>query len=439
MPTRSGNGRRVWLTGGSVLGLVLGLALGVWAHAVNEPATLALVNGLESVGSVWGNALRMCVVPLIVAQLVASLVSLGGTGRLGRIGGMTLAVFVLMLALGAVATTLATPLVLARMTFANDALAALQGIAPATPKPVATPTGFGGWLLGLIPPNVFRAAAQDDLLGVMLFVVAFALAVARMTPERRQPVEELARTIGDAMLTLVGWIMLAMPIAVFVLAMGMGSRAGLGAAQIVVAFVVLTCVTLFAFTLLFYPIGAIAGRISIGRFAAAILPSQFVAVSTRSSIASLPAMIESAQTRLRLHPEISSLVLPLAVATFKVNRTISAPLQFLFLAHVYAIDLSFGQIATFTAASFILSFSTIGIPSGGGAMRGMPLYLAAGIPVEGYLITEAVDAIPDIFKTLTNVTGNLTAAMIVERLSFRSEPRISAIAEPAIDGVAAGV
>ena len=128
----------------------------------------------------------------------------------------------------------------------------------------------------------------------------------------------------------------------------------------------------------------------------------------------------------------------MAVSTFKVNKAISSPLQFLFLAHVYGIELSVAQLVTFTVLAIVLSFTTLGIPSGGSLMRSAPLYVAAGIPIQGYLLTEAADSIPDILKTLVNVTGNMTAAAIVNRATASPAAQPAAVPEPAGE-IAAGV
>jgi Na+/H+-dicarboxylate symporter len=100
-----------------------------------------------------------------------------------------------------------------------------------------------------------------------------------------------------------------------------------------------------------------------------------------------------------------------------VNRPVTSSFQFLFLAHIYGISLSTPQILAFVAAAILLSVTTLGIPSGGSRMRSAPLYIAAGIPIEAYVFIEAVEVIPDLFKTLLNVTGNMTAATVVNRLS----------------------
>jgi Na+/H+-dicarboxylate symporter len=112
---------------------------------------------------------------------------------------------------------------------------------------------------------------------------------------------------------------------------------------------------------------------------------------------------------------VTGFVLPLSVSTFKVNRTISSTTKLLFLAHVFAVPLGAAELATFLVTALILSFSSVGVPGGGSAFRTLPAYLAAGVPIEGIVILEAVDTIPDIFKTLTNVTGDMSAATILSR------------------------
>ena len=250
----------------------------------------------------------------------------------------------------------------------------------------------------------------------MIFAVAFGIAIGQLPAERRQPVTELARIVAEAMMTIIGWILWIMPAAVFALAVSSAARGGLGAAEVVATFVVLVCAMLLAWTVLQYPVAALLGRVPVRRFASGVLPSQLVALSTRSSAAALPTLLDGA-ARLRLRADVSNLVLPLAVATFKVNRPITASFQFLFLAHVYGVTLSSAQVFSFVAAAILLSVTTLGIPSGGSRMRSAPLYVAAGIPIEGYLFVEAVEVIPDVFKTLLNVTGNMTAATVVNRFS----------------------
>ena len=440
MDARTARAKRAWVSLGSLAALTLGFFLGTWGHGSGTSYTLDLAAFLSPIGKVWVNALRMVVVPLVVAQLVYTLVTAGGSKGLGRITSSSFLTFGGLLILSAALTITIVPVALARVEFPAEALAVLRtASAPAAPAASVAAPAPADFLSQLIPPNVFRAATQDNLLGVMVFAIAFGIAVSGMSASRRELIGELFRTVAEAMMTIVGWIVWLMPVAVFGLALESSSNAGIGAVKVIAVFVALMCAVLCVFTLLQYPLAAVLGGVSIRRFAAALFPVQLVAVGTRSSIASLPMLLERGRDHLGLRPEVSSVVMPLAVSTFKINRAISSPFQFLFLAHVYGIDLSLVQILTFTALAILLSFTTLGIPSGGLLMRSAPLYLAAGIPLQGYLLVEAAESIPDIFKTLLNVSGNMTAASIVNRMTAAPAPVPASMPDPAAGEIAAGV
>jgi Na+/H+-dicarboxylate symporter len=137
--------------------------------------------------------------------------------------------------------------------------------------------------------------------------------------------------------------------------------------------------------------------------------------------------MEGAEQRLRLSPAVAGFVLPLSVSTFKANRTISSTARFLFLAGLYGIALTPAQVLSFIVMVILLSFSTPGLPDTG-TMRTLPAYLAVGIPIEAVLMLDAVEAIPDIFKTLLNVTADMTAAAVVARFVGAS---VTAAPQPA--------
>lgn len=214
---------------------------------------------------------------------------------------------------------------------------------------------------------------------------------------------------------MVRWLLRATPIGVLALTYGLALETGLGATTLLFAFVIIVSTVMLLFTALIYPVTAVLGGVTMRDFARAVAPAQLVAVSTRSSIAALPAMIEGATSRLHLPSISSSFILPLAVALFKPNRTISSTVKLLFVAHAFGVSLDIWTIATFLATVTLLSFSSVGVAGGGSAFKTLPAYLAAGLPIEGVVIMEVVETIPDIFKTVLNVTGNLGAATIVAR------------------------
>jgi Na+/H+-dicarboxylate symporter len=401
----------------SLAGLVAGFGLGAIAHAGSVEWLQVTSVWLEPLGTLWVNALRMIVIPLVLSNLVLGLADHADGRGLGRLGAWSFGLFAAFLLFGtALALVLAPPLIgmfpLEPGVFAAGA--------PALSVPVPTAPGPGEfslltWLLGLVPVNPFKAAADGAILPLLVFTVLGALALQRAAPASREALLPFARGVSDVMFVLMRWILRPTPFAVFILAFAIGARAGAGIAGAVGLFIALVCALMALYGLLLYPITSLAAGISPARFARAVAPAQTVAVGTRSSLASLPALIQGAERGLRLPAHVSAFVLPLAVATFKVNTSVSSLTKFLFLAVAYGIELDAARAVTFIVASLLLSFGSPGVPTAPGSVTRLPAYLAAGIPLEGVMLLSAVDAIPDIFKTVLNVTADLSVAAIAAR------------------------
>lgn len=407
------------LTIGSLAALVAGLAIGTLVYESGNATLQRAAGAFEPIGLLWVNALRMIVLPLVVSHIVLAIARSAGRTSAGRTGVLSLLGFIVLLA-AAAAFTLLVGLPLVNGLEIDEATRAQfrehAGIAAAASTgPVEQSGSFTDWLLGLLPANVFQAASTDQVLPVLIAAVLFAIAVSRIGEEQRAIITGFFEAIRDATHVIVGWILAVLPIGVFAVALPLTAETGFEAAGLLGWFVVVCCVLLIGFTILLYPITALLGRVSMGRFAWGVAPSQAVAMGSRSSLATLPALMEGADKRLGVPTEVGSFVLPLAVSAFKVNRTISSPLKLLFLAHVYGITLDPGTVALFIPTVMLLSFSSPGIPSGGFLVT-TPFYLAAGIPLQGIVLLKAVDAVPDIFKTLVNVTADMSVATVVARL-----------------------
>lgn len=409
--------RVAWLT---LASLAAGLAAGIAVHQSAVASLGGLVSGLEVVGRLWTNAMRMLVIPLVVSVIMPAF-SNARAGGPGRLGALSAGVFASLFALCILFTVLVVPPLVSWVP-ADLALPGAAGRAPAPPLAAVPESGswreFDTWVTNLVPVNPIEAAAKGDILAVLIFTGLISLALARTPQEVRAPVLALFRGVAEAVFVLLRWLLMAAPAGVFALAFSFGIRAGLDGPKAFAYFVVLVCGLLLVLTALLYPIATLGGKIDGARFARAVFPAQLVAVSTRSSLASLPALMEGAAGRLGLPRSISGVVLPLAVSTFKINRPLSATVKLLFLARVYGVDVDAAQFALFLAAVALLSISSPGLPSQGTVIT-MPAYLAAGLPLEGILLMEGVDFIPDVFKTLANVTADMTAAVLVHRVSER--------------------
>lgn len=413
------------LTAGSLVGLAAGFSLGALAHESQSGWLLSLASVFEPVGVLWTNALRMIAVPLMVCCLVLAINSTPRTRTAGRLGGLSLLAFLVFLTLAGAFTMAVAPSLFDGLTIDAGARAALQSMSAAgheTAERAGPAQGFVQFVTTLVPTNIFRAAAEENVLALVVCVILFASALTRIAPERRRLLVGCFEAVAETANVLVGWFLLLLPLGVFSLAFATASKTGVAVAGSLGYFVLVISAVLLAFTALVYPLTAFFGRVTLRRFASGVAPAQAVAAGTRSSLASLAPLIEGAGERLRLPKDVTGLVLPLSVSTFKLNRMISAPLQLYFLTHLYGLPLRPGYVLSFMLTTILLSFTSAGLPGGGESFVTLPLYLGAGIPVEGVILLKAIDAVPDIFKTLLNVTADMSVAVIVARFAGAPEP-----------------
>jgi len=398
--------------------LAAGLAVGAAAAASGDSRAVAWVSAVEPVGILWINALRMTVIPLVVSLLVVGVGAASDTRAVGPLGARALLLFVALLAASAVTAVLLAPPLFASLRVDAAATAALRaGAAGATAVAAEgakrLPT-FGQWVAELAPANPVKAAVDGALLPLVVFSIAFGLAAARIAPESRRLLTSFFQVVADAMLAVVRWLLVPAPLGVFALAAPLAARVGLSAVGAIGYYVVVICAFFVATTAALYLLAATAGRVPLRTFARTLLPAQVVALTSRSSLASLPALIEGAERGLRLPPHATRFVLPLAAATFKISTPATWMVGALFVAKLYGVALGPLQIATIALTSVMTSFSAPGIPSASLVLQA-PLYASLGLPVEGIGILIAVDAIPDITKTVLNATAFLTVAAVLGR------------------------
>jgi proton glutamate symport protein len=368
---------------------------------------------IAPVGTLWVNAIRMTVIPLIASLLVVAVSSAADVKSIGRIGGRTLLVFFLLLAGTALVVIPLTPTFSRLLPQHADVLQLPIGATEAAGEIRAGGQAqtFSGWLTSLLPSNPIAAAATGAMLPLILFILLFALAVARSPALSRETLSQFFRALGDAMLVLVRWVILMAPIGVFALVLPLAVHAGAALAGAIGFYILAYSIESIAITLLLYVVVSLVGRIPIRCFGRAALPAQLIAFSSSSSLAALPVLVESAEARLGLPKAVTGFVLPLAASTFKIATPVAWSVGAVFVGWFYGIPLHFGSLAMIAFAAVFLGFAP-GIPRGAFILL-TPLFLAIGLPAEGIGILIAVDAIPDTFATVLNTTGNLAAAALV--------------------------
>jgi Na+/H+-dicarboxylate symporter len=375
---------------------------------------VAVAFAIEPVGTLWTNAIRMTVIPLVVALIVTGVAEQADLRRIGRLGGLAIAVFAALLLLGGLfAVAVARPL-LGGLTVAPSAVESLRaGLSASAAAPMPSLTQR---ILETVPVNPIKAAADGALLPLVVFTLLFAAALTRLEPARREPVVRFFQGISEAMLVLVGWVLVLAPLGIFALALGLGARLGVAAVGALLRYVVVLSGVLLAITIALYPVAWLMGRGGLIRFAAAVGPAQAVAFSSRSSLAALPALIAGARDRLGSPPAVVGFVLPLAVSVFRFTVPANWVVGTLFLSRLYGVDLPLAALLGLVVTATLISFSVPGIPSASLFLLA-PVLVSLGLPAEGAGILIAVDVIPDMFKTVGNVTGHLTATAVVDRVA----------------------
>jgi Na+/H+-dicarboxylate symporter len=395
------------------LGLVFGLAFGLLAAATGSRSLLGIAKGLEPVGAVFGNLVRMVVVPLVAATVFTGVARLGDLRQLGRLGLVTMTFFwsTLLIAIvtGMAVMSLFVPL-LPVGAMPADTVSAAERL-PTT----------ADFVVSLVPSNVVDAAAKGALLPMIVFVAIFGAAAGAMPHEPRQRLVDFFDAVTRAMIVVVHWALVVAPIGVFALSASATAAFGWAMLKSLALLVAATLVGLVAFySLVYVPAVKFIGGIPASRFLKACVGPVSLAFATTSSAATLPALYESAAA-LGLSESVSSFVLSLGSA---INRTGSALFQgaaVVFFAAVYGVPLSTSALVGAVLTIFVIAQTVAGVPSAG-VVTLAPALTTMGIPVGGLPLLLGIDRLPDMVRTATQVTGHLAAAAVVERITERSHP-----------------
>jgi Na+/H+-dicarboxylate symporter len=409
-----------------IIGLVAGLAIGMGVSTAGPGWLQHLPSVVEPLGLLFVNAIRMTVIPLIASGLIVGVASMRSAGAVSRLGARALLIFVTFIGAATLfGAALAYPL-LQHLSLDPSVAAKLRAGAAGAGRTAAEaalqlPT-WSQWLIALVPVNALKAAVDGAILPLVVFSLAFGLALTSVEAGRRQIVVGFFRGVSDAMLALVGWILRLTPFGVFALAVPLGARMGLMAAGALAYYIVLLSLISGAFILVaLYPAAIWLGRVPLGRLARAAGPAQAVAFSSRSSLAALPATIDGVRTGLGWPEETAAFFVPFAASVFRVGGAIAQVVAVLFVARLYDVPLSVAQLATIVVTVIATSFTIPGIPAGA-IITMTPVLAAAGVPVEGIGVLMGVDTIPDMFRTLANVTGWFAAGSVLVRFGEPRQP-----------------
>ena len=399
-----------------LIGLVAGLALGALAAWAGWRWLDASAVVASAVGALWLDALKMTIVPLVFALLVTGISSAASAAAAGGVAARSLIFFaILLLASGAIGA-LAAPALLELFPAPQAAAEGLRAAAAGGGAAVPAAADPAEWVAGIIPDNPVAAAASGAMLPLVVFALFFGFAATRIAAEGQARIVGLFQAVADTMLVVVGWVLWAAPAGVFALAYVVGAKTGLAAAGALAHYVLIISGICVLMTLLAYPVAMIAGRTPFARFARASAPAQAVAVSTQSSLASMPAMIQGAEAVMRVPPRIVNVVLPLAVSLFRLTSPAANVAVVIYVAHLHGIPLGLGALAAGALVSAVVSLAVVGVASQVSFFTTLTVICGVmGVPGEILGLLIAVETIPDIFRTAGNVTGDMAAMAVVAR------------------------
>lgn len=400
-----------------MLALLLGLGAGAAAQAYGLPGGEGTAGFIAAIGSLWLNALKMTIVPLVFSLLVTGIASIADAASTGKLAGRAMLIFGLLIVGTTVYSVAAAYGLLAIWPIDPEGGARLLAGAPPAPPEVAeaAKAPFGAFLATIAPANPIRAAADDAILGIVVFAVFFGFAATRLPDRLRLPLVSVFEAVGETMIVIVRWVLMAAPIGVFAMALGVGLTAGIGAAGTLVHYVSVISLACIGIALLCYPLAIVFGKIGLFRFARAAAPAQVVAFSTQSSLASLPVMVERAVDALGVARPTAGLVLPLAVAVFRITSPVANLGVVIYCAHLFGIEPSAGQIIAAMITAVLVSVASVGLPGQVSFFVSIaPICIAMGVPVTMLPILLAVEVIPDIFRTVGNVTADLAVSRMVQ-------------------------
>ncbi|MFA5988269.1 MAG: cation:dicarboxylase symporter family transporter [Sphingomonas sp.] len=388
------------------LSLIFCLALGILVSA-QMPAWAPLALAIaEPIGAAWLHGLQMTVVPLVVALLVVGVATTANAARAGRLAGASMAAFVVLLWLATIMSAIVTPLILRQWPLAPDAAAALKN-ALSHSAPVGQVPPFGEFLAAIVPPNAISAAANDAFLPLIVFTLALAFAITRLPDAQRLLLTNLFQALAEAMLIVIGWVLWLAPLGVGALAFVIGAKVGTAAFGALLHYVLVVSSVGLIVWLSAFPLGVVGGRVGLGRFVRAALPAQSVAISTQSSLASLPAMVQGA-TALGVPEHRSGITLPLAVAIFRATSPAMNLAVAIYIATWFGITLTPAALCAGVAVAAITTMGSVSLPGSISYISSIaPIAAAMGVPIAPLGLLVAIEAFPDIMRTVGNVTMDL--------------------------------
>ncbi len=386
-----------------IVGVLAGLFVGwFWGEAATKVAWL---------GTLFLNTLSMLVIPLLISAVISGVTSIGDVRQLGKLSTVTIAYYLITVAIAVLIGLIMVNLIQPGVGVSTEGLQQSGELVK-----MAEDKGIGDILLAMVAPNLIAAAAETNLLPLILWSVAFGIALASLG-EKGRPAAKFFESLNEGMMLMVSWVMYFAPLGIFGLIAGMFGAAGNASVFVAninaVGLHVLTVLsglavhfTILTLILLFVAHQPIAYLLNMLR---AIVTS----FATASSTATLPITIQCAKEA-GIDERARRFVLPLGSTVNMDGTALYEAAAAMFIAQAYGIQLGLGQQAIIFVTATMAAIGAAGIPQAG-LVTMIIVLQAVGLPLEGIGLLLAVDWFLDRFRTATNVWGDAVGAAVVDR------------------------
>lgn len=402
-----------------IIGMVLGVVYGLLASRLDWVEFTS--DWIKPLGTIFVNLLKLIAVPLVFASLIKGVASLSDISKLSRIGGKTIAIYL-------ISTVIAVSIGLALVNvvkpgdgFDKNSVSKTEQIEEGANKKIAAAEevkeeGPLQFLIDIVPTNIFDSASNNrNMLQVIFFAILFGIAMVMLPNEKTSHVKGFFDGINDIILQIVDMIMISAPYGVFALLAGLvvdfGASAELFIALAKYSATVIVGLLFMIFAV--YPfILSVFTKVKYLDFFKGISPAQMLAFSTSSSAATLPVTMERCEEHIGVSEEVSSFVLPLGATINMDGTSLYQAVAAVFIAQAFSIDLDMGQQLTIVLTATLASIGAAAVPGAGMVMLVIVLG-AIGVPTEGLALIFGVDRLLDMLRTVVNVTGDATVATVV--------------------------
>ena len=376
----------------------------------------------DFIGTMFLNALRMIIVPLIMASIICGVANMGGRGDLGRLGGMTVGYYALTSTLailvGLFYVNLISPGIIDGVAAGESLNLSLDEGTLATA--VASVEGRGGGdiaaiFLRMIPTNIIAAAANGQMLGVIFFALVFGYFMTQIPNRQGEVLLNFWQGISETMMRITMWIMRFAPYGVFGLVAGTVAETGFAAFQPMLIFFITVLLALATHVLVVMPLLLkYVGGVSPLAHYKVMAPAILTGFSTASSSATLPLTMELVEKNAGVSEKTTSFVLPLGATVNMDGTALYECVAAIFLAQAYGLELTFVTQFTVVLIALLTSIGVAGIPAA--SLVAITVILTAiGLPIEAIGLLLVTDRILDMCRTSVNIFSDSCGAVIIAK------------------------